>query len=451
MKTFNQIINKVINIDNNIFSFNYDNTDKINGIHKIFFNSLYHNQETKIYKNKFDFYIQTIENFYLSCKPIEREEFINLFHKIQRIYHILNRFCYLIKYNKSKLIVNNDLQLNIISENSENVICIYHYDSRYLFRIDELLKIIFTSLTNCYSFFSEPISIKNPYNNIPFGKSILYFIYFNLILNTKIKFIKTEYLDIFFKFVECNFNMTKVINSYEYILREYAIKNFINNSTKETIKDQIKSMIYSFNLNARRENKKINIDNEFPDNELIRIMKPYLYLKLQSNFSLVKKNMVEANNRLKKKLQEFQQFNPIFGRKIHKIKTIIVNGKTKRIKSHFEFNMKHKKFNTFEIETFMNNHLSYKYDGYGYEENNDDYYGDTRLTGFNFMTTLLLTSNDSNQTLSNVTQNNYDNNIVYEDEDDEDEDDEDDDDEDYEDDEDEDEFEDEFEDEDSIS
>lgn len=394
MTTFNLIIERLINInDNNIFSYNYynsddNNHDKIDGINKLFFSILHNNYKYNTYKNKFCFLKETFDNFYFSHKPSQKEEFLYLFYKIQKTYHTLNKFTFLYKYKRSKLIVNTDLQLNIIKINDTNVICIYHIDSKYLFKIEELIKIIYTSLTNSYSFFSEPLCIKNPYNNVPFGKSILYYIYFYLISNTKIKYIKHEHLDIFLKFKECNFNMTKFVNNYEYILREYSIKNYLNNLSKQATKDQIISMINFYNLN-NREQKKIIISDEFPENELIKIMKPYLYLKLVSNFSLIKKNKVEAKNKLNKKLSEFQEFNPQFGRKLIKLKYINLNGKIKKIKSYIEFNMKHKKFNTYEIENFMNNHLSYNYDSYSYiqndnHDNDDDNYNDHDDIEFTF-------------------------------------------------------------------
>ena len=365
MTTFDKIINKVINLDNNIFSYNYDKNDKISGIHKIFFRVLCN---IKLYKNKnkFEYLEETLNNFYFLENTTEKKEFFELFFKIQRIYHTLNRFVFLYKYKKSKLIVDTDLQLNQINPNEANVICIYHINSKYLFRIEELLKHIYTSLTNCFSFFSEPISIRNPYNNIPFGKSILYYIYNYLVLNTKIQFIRPFHIDIFLKFKECNFNMTKFVNNYEHILREYAIKNYLNNSTKQTIVNEIKLIITSFNSNFLKDNNKIKISEEFPEDQLIRIMKPYLHLKLQACYSLVNKNKTDARKKLTKKLREFQCFNPQFGRKIIKFKDIILNGKIKRVKSNIEFNMKHKKFNTFEIDNFMNNHLIYKYDNQEY-------------------------------------------------------------------------------------
>ena len=359
--TFNLIIRKIINLDNNIFSYNYDKTDKVGGIHKIFFNIFFTNQLNN-YKSKFYFFKVIVDNFYFTNKIQQRNEFLDLFYKIQKKYHTLNRFAYLYKLKKSKLIVNSDMQLNTIDINDINVICIYHVNSKYLFKIEDLLKIIYISLTNCFSFIAEPITIKNPYNNISFGKSILYYIYYYLISYSKIKYIKSDYLDIFFKFKESNFNMTKFINNYEYILREYSIKNYIINTEKKIIKQQMLSMINYFNSKFYSLNKKIIIDSEFPENDLIRIMKPYLHYKFQSHYSLISNNKNDAKKNLNKKLQEFQQFNPNFGRKIIKLKNIYIKGKIKRVKSHIEFNMIHKKFNNFEIANFMNNHLSYKYD-----------------------------------------------------------------------------------------
>ena len=367
--TFNKIIHNVVKLENNVFSNKYDKSDKLPGVQKFFFSMLSNIHIYHIYKNKFDFMKHTLNNFYFANKHVEKEEFIALFSKIQKIYHTLNRFVYMFKLKKSKLIVDTDLQLNKIEEGKPNIMCIYHVNAKYLFRIEELLKLIYTSLTNCQLFFSEPITIKNPYNNIPFGKSILYNIYFYLILKTKINLIKHEYLDIFLKFKECNFNMTKFVDNYEYILREYAIKNHLINSTKQTILHQIKVMIGIYNSKITRESSKIRISEDFPEDELIKIMKPYLYLNFVVCYSLIQKNKCDAEANLARKLREFQQFNPQFGRKICRFKDIIKDGKTKRIKSHIEFNMKHKKFNTYDISKFMTNHLLYKYE---YDEHEDE-------------------------------------------------------------------------------
>jgi hypothetical protein len=375
MATYKLIINRIIDLNTNIFSYNYDKKDNIDCIIKNFFADMY--SDCNLRKNKFIKFNTFVNCFYLIESFNKKNEFLNLFCKIQKIYHTLNNFIYRYKYNKSKIRINTDLQLNEISLNEKNVICIYHINSKYLFKIDELLKIIYMSLTNSFSFFCEPIAIKNPYNNIPFGKSVLYYIYFYIINNLNIKYLKFNYIDIFFKFKECNFNMTKFVDKYEHLLREFIIENFINNSTKEKLTNIIRRMIYDFNLKFKSDKRKILISEEFPNEILIEIFKPYLHLKIISIYSLTYTSKIEARNKLNKKLLEFQKYNPQFGKKIINYKIINKNG-FKRVKTHTEFNMNHKKFDTYEIDCFMNNHLSYRYNGH-YEESdevNDDEEGE---------------------------------------------------------------------------
>jgi hypothetical protein len=160
--------------------------------------------------------------------------------------------------------------------------------------------------------------------------------------------------------------MTKFVDSYEYILRENSIKNYITNSTKIQIKSDILKMINEYNICY--EKYMIDINSEFPTDILIRIMRPYLHLYLTAYYSLVPKNKTDAKYRLSRKLKEFQKFNPAFGRKVIVFENKIRNGKFVRYKSHIEFNTEHKKFNTHTSENFMNNHLTYKYN----DDNIDD-------------------------------------------------------------------------------
>ena len=370
MLTYNKIIYKLINFDNNIFCLNYDDSDKIDGMLKIFFKILCSDVNCK--KRKFDKLDEIMNNFYFSTNFEKKSDFFNLFCKIQKIYHTLNNLIIKYKYKKSKIIINTDLQLNEINIDSSNVICIYHINSKYLFRIEYLLKIIYTSLTNGFSFFCEPLPIKNPYNNVPFGKSILYYIYFFVVSNTKMNNIKSSHFDVFLKFKECNFNMTRFVNKYDYLLREYNIENYINNCSKENLKDIINKLINDFNYRFKNVRKHINIADDFPENDLIKIFKPYIQLKLIASYSLLKNKKREAEKKLNKKLREFQEYNPQFGRKFIRFKNIFKNGKIKKIKSHVEFIVKHKKFNDCEIENFMSNHLCYKYDGYSNNDESDE-------------------------------------------------------------------------------
>ena len=112
---------------------------------------------------KYKFFNDTINGFLING---HEAEFMNYFCKIQKTYNILNRFVFNYKYKKAKVVTNTDMFLNTLHINDKNVICIFQDNSKYLFNINDLVKISYSSLTNAYMFFSEPLPIKNPYNNL---------------------------------------------------------------------------------------------------------------------------------------------------------------------------------------------------------------------------------------------------------------------------------------------
>ena len=343
MTTIGYITNKVLNMDNNVFSLNYDKSDPIKPLMKLVFMSLVNNR----YKGKFNMFKETLVSFL----KFSRDEFINLFCKIQKTYYAFSRLAFIYKYKKSAMSVTTDIGLNDITINDKNILCIYHVNSRYLFNINDLLNIITTSLTNSYMFFSQPLPSKNPYNNLPFTKSNLYNIYFFLKFKTNI------YNDLFIKFFHCDFNLTTFYHKYEYLLRQYILDNFIKNSTEDELIKEIQKMITIFN---KKTTKKILINDEFPKKRLIKIMKPYLMLYLQSYYSfvpIVKNNaIVLLNNKLKK----FQKFNPKFGRKIYKLGfKNYANFKKKSYIKSVEFLDNHIAFNCDEETNFLTNHTYY--------------------------------------------------------------------------------------------
>ena len=344
---FNYIIKKIINIDNNIFSPNYDNSDIVNPIFKLLFYRFIANK----YTSKFNVLKETLHSFL----DFSKDEFINYFCRIQKIYHSLSRFSYLYKYKKSKLRVTTDMLLNNININNENVLCLYHINSRYLFNVNDLLKIINTSLINNHMFFAEPLPSKNPYNNLPFTKSNLYNIFFF------IKYYTTIYNDLFFKFFDCHFNLTLFYNKFEYLLRENSIKNFIRNASEQELLHKINMLLQ--NYNNEHYNNKINIHDEFPKNKLIKIMKPYLLIYLNMCYSLIPIIKKISSVELNQKLIQFQKFNPQFGRRTIKMGLKLYdNFKKKTYIKERIFNDKHIVFNFNENAHFLSNHLTYNDD-----------------------------------------------------------------------------------------
>lgn len=343
MTTIGYITNKLLNMDNNVFSLNYDKSDPVKPLMKLVFISLVNNR----YKGKFNMFKETL----ISFLQFSRDEFINFFCKIQKTYYAFSRLAFIYKYKKSAMSVTTDIGLNDITVNDKNVICIYNVNSRYLFNINDLLKIITTSITNSYMFFSQPLPSKNPYNNLPFTKSNLYNMYFFLKFKTNI------YNDLFDKFFHCDFNLTTFYIKYEYLLRQYILDNFIKNSTEDELIKEIQKMINIFN---KKTTKKILINDEFPKKRLIKIMKPYFTLYLQSYYSfvpIVKNNSIVLLN---SKLKKFQKFNPKFGRKIYKLGfKNYPNFKKKSYIKSIEFLDNHIAFNLDEETNFLTNHTYY--------------------------------------------------------------------------------------------
>ena len=353
MTSIGYITKKIINTDNNVFSLNYDKNDPIKPLMKLVFMSLVNNR----HKSKFNMFRETLVSFL----NFSRDEFINFFCKIQKTYHSFSRLAFIYKYKKSAMSVTTDIGLNDITINDKNILCIYHFNSRYLFNINDLLKIIITSITNSYMFFSQPLPSKNPYNNLPFTKSNLYNIYIFLKFKTNI------YNDLFLKFFHCDFNLTTFYLKYEYLLRQYILDNFIKNSTEDVLIQEIKKMINLFN---KKTTKKIIINDEFPKKRLIKIMKPYLMLYLQSYYSFVPIIKNNAIVLLNSKLKKFQKFNPKFGRKIYKLGfKNYPNFKKKSYIKSVEFLDNHIAFNCNEETNFLTNHTYYNEIDNSIEEN----------------------------------------------------------------------------------
>jgi len=349
MSTFNLILNNTLKTYNNNFlpNFKSDGIDRL--LKTVFLTFL----EKYNIKNKFIFFKESLSNFLI--KNEKEEEFINYFYKIQRVYHILNRFIYNYKFKKAKIVVNTDMCMNELNINDKKVICIFHNQSKYLFLINDLLQIINTALTNSSSFFADPKCIKNPYNNLPFNKSTLYKIYFYMKLNTEYR------PELFIRFFEVDFNLTIFKYKNVYLLRQYVIQNYVYKSASNILIESIKKMILYFNQYCKqtRLKCKIQIDDNFPNDKLINIMRPYLLLYIMSKYSYLQHEQKDAAFFLNRSLIKFYKYNPQFGRKKIKIVTKTVNFQKKIVGKIIEFDNNHIKFNNIETQNsnFLSDHL----------------------------------------------------------------------------------------------
>jgi hypothetical protein len=279
----------------------------------------------------------------------EVKKYITTLHiRSQRHYSALCRFAHIFKVKHAPIIMNTDLYLNELRITDRNVIVLLQNNYRYLFAITDLNKIIETSLCNSPYFISEPIPIKNPYNKMPFSKSDLYNIYFQI----KDRLMRTP--DILYQFFLSNFNLNKFKRNNQVLIREKYIHRFIENEDKETQLDYIYNVL-SFNTN-------IKIDDDFPDDDLVRIFKPYLRLYLEMNYSIDSSVRHRSKCLLMHKLHIFHMHNPQFGRRLYKVKN-------KRVVGEATFNCDHVTFKRVRDDAagFMTSHATLR-------SENDDYH-----------------------------------------------------------------------------
>lgn len=318
----------------------------------IFFDTLYHTKKYSV-KEKY-VWLQTImTNIFLTKE--NREEIFTIFSFIQKTYLALLRFKFLLLFKKSKKIVENDLSLNPISEKDKDVLVIFQNNNKYLFHIRDLLHLINNCLGNSSNFFSQPIIVKNPYNNVIFTKSTLYNIYFFM------RFKTMHFSELFHQFFVCNFHLSEFYDKNSYLLRNYAIEDYLKNTCAEYLINDIDDMINEFNQKFKFN--KIVVDPDFPDNKYLEILKPYLKLYLITQYSLLYLDKINAKKQLDKKLLNFHYFNPNFGRKIVKINYPLNNKIGKFNKFHFienEQDNQDKLLCKSRVETnFIDEHLPY--------------------------------------------------------------------------------------------
>jgi hypothetical protein len=340
MNAFRIIIQKFFNHDrifildkNNQYEFceyihskNYRNNMINNLFYYYFFNAISDDCIFDIRDNiskKFNYVNTVITNIFVLESQID--EFLETFSKIQRVYYGFAKLAQLYKFKKATVQVNTDLCMNDLNPKSSNVFILHQNNSKYFFSIKDLTNMLNRNLSNCIDFAPDPIITKNPYNNIMLSDAELYNIYFFMRWNNGV------IPELFQAYFICNFNMKNFRYNYEANILNIYIKNYIYNAHHDTLYPIFENMFAEF----RYITKKLHIDEEFPKDRLINIMKPYLhlyYVWIHATNGTYKQ--CSAEYALKRKLRLFVSFNPLFGRKMYNIKRTMFN--KRKIEHYFE-------------------------------------------------------------------------------------------------------------------
>ena len=303
-------------------------------------------------KNKFGYVKRILDDAFLL--PGEKTKFLDAFCKAQRTYHAMSRFAFLFRWKKAPYRITVDLILNPISETQHNVIAILQNNNKYLFTTMDLKNMLETSLSNSPYFFAEPLVTKNPYNNMPFDKGMLYTIYF------KMKRGYSVMSPLFHQYFLANFNLCRFRAENSVLIRKTYIDKYVRNTDANTLRDECIRMLQSFTCT-----KKIRIDDDFPTEKLMDIFRPYLQLYYTYYYTLDINARTTSLSLLKGNLLRFAEFNPKFGRKY------LARSSDKKLVTHF--NDKHVDFSKTSYESnFEKSHLEVDPEDYDDTAESDD-------------------------------------------------------------------------------
>jgi len=256
---------------------------------------------------KYKYYI--LKNFLLANDDIysSKTKTLDFFSQIQRKMMALYKFKQICLFKTTKYL-NEQMDLNFtpLDEVSSNKISFLHINKKVQFSIFDLIRIINTALSNESYFFLEPQTIKNPWNNQPFSISNLYNIFFYIKQST-------IYMPILFsRFFESNFNINHFEQHNQFIIKNFILNNshMLNNDSKLSY---IHALIDYYNTHKKSQ---IIVDTDFPSNRLIEVMSKFIKNYLLAIYSHEADLRTKNKIILLKKIQEFKNNNPLFGRKI---------------------------------------------------------------------------------------------------------------------------------------
>jgi hypothetical protein len=253
-------------------------------------------------KEKYKFFKETIENIFINDEM--RETFLVLFTKMQRTYHALSKFAFICKHKITPVLINTDMYLYPLDPKHPRVFSLIQNNKKYLFSITDLINILNSSLGNTFYFVSEPLVCKNPYINSPFTKAMLYNIYFFI---KRAGFIIPNLIHQYFL---TNFNLCVFGQENEDLIRDYSIKQYVNNADVDELYSEIKNM-----LNYDMNTKKIKVNKNFPRDRLVNIMRPYLELYYKGTYCMNESKRDRYIDEFDYKIIRFHEYNKQFGRK----------------------------------------------------------------------------------------------------------------------------------------
>jgi hypothetical protein len=261
--------------------------------------------DTPLYLRQIHYKFSVIHSIYSNefFTDALREIIVSMFQQTQRIYNAFSRFAQIYRYKRTPVQVSADLYMNELSPIKRTTFRLLDNGKLYYFGLNDLTNLITGSLTYSYMVFAEPKVCKNPYNNIPFSKSTLYNIYFQM---KTVFCVVPRLIQLFF---ESDFNVFLFKKRNEPALREAIIREYVEKTDPLRLRSDILKMIRLYDLRQQ-----LSIHPLFPSKTLVQCVKPIYILYLCYQHSPDEQTRDYYQHEIHHRMARLIRDNPNFGR-----------------------------------------------------------------------------------------------------------------------------------------
>jgi hypothetical protein len=252
-------------------------------------------------KKKFEIVRQLYTNAF--CDDQTRGRILSIIQKAQRAYYGFARLARVYRLKRIPVQINTDLYMSELDPQKKTTFVLLTRDKQYYFSLNDLAKIMMDSLTYSYLLFSEPKVCKNPYNNVPFSKSTLYNIYFQM---KSVFCVVPRIIQLYF---ETGFNIFVLKKQNEPYLRELIVREYVAKTEPAKLRGDILKMIREYD-----PNQMLSIHPSFPAEALVKGLKHIYIVYLSHKHTTDDQTYEYYEHEIKYKMTEFIRINPNFGK-----------------------------------------------------------------------------------------------------------------------------------------
>jgi len=259
---------------------------------------------------KFNILKEMLNNPFMTDE--KKDELFNYYYLAQKANTGFKKLVNFSLHKKSKKYeFDCDLCLQPLCEiGNKFVISLLEGNTTYKFRIHDLVRLIENALTYAPDLFSDPQNAKNPHTNLEFSKANLYNIYLHIVENK----IKTPTL--FHLYYICGFDLQKVLDDYEAILRDHSIVKNFEEMDDDDKYDEIMDMIVKY----KRTLTSISISPTFSQDKVVDRFKHTLLNFMYTKYSYNPSLKMKKKELLIDQLEKINDETPAFGRTIFRVR-----------------------------------------------------------------------------------------------------------------------------------